>query len=199
MNKKLPYKPEISKEEVNELELLRYEGKITLIDSKAKLDRYKKFPEHEKLIGFDTETRPSFKKGVQYPCSLVQLAFSDEVVLFRLNKIGFPKILEEYLSFEQSKKIGIAIHDDIRQLQDINPFEARSFVDLNKLAPEIGFESIGAKRLTALVLGKKISKRQQVSNWEAKELSEGQIYYAATDAWICREIYLDFEQKKLLK
>ncbi len=185
-----PYRREISKEEINDLDLFSYKGKISIIDSKAKLDRFNKKLNGNNVIGFDTETRPSFKKGIQYPCSLVQLAFEDEVVLFRLNKIGFPEMLRDYLSEISHKKIGIALHDDIKQLKDIRDFEAQSFFDLNVECPKVGFESIGAKKLTAIVLGKKISKRQQVSNWEARELSPGQIAYAATDAWICREIYL---------
>ena len=197
-NSGFPYRREISKEEINFLEPFSYSGKITLIDSKAKLDRFTMGPRKGEVIGFDTETRPSFKKGVQYPCSLVQLAFEHEVVLFRLNRIGFPNMLTDILAAEISTKIGIAIKDDLRQLKDINPFEPASFVDLNELCPNIGFESIGAKRLTALVLGKKISKRQQVSNWDARTLTDAQIAYAATDAWICREIYLELGNKGLI-
>ena len=193
-----PYKRQISKEEIQHLDLFSYGGKITLIDSKAKLDRFNKKISRDEVIGFDTETRPSFKKGLQYDCSLVQMAFKDEVVLFRLNKIGFPNILLDMLAHIDFKKIGIAIHDDIRQLKQLNFFEAQNFVDLNTLCPQIGFESIGAKRLSALVLGKRISKRQQVSNWDARELSNAQISYAATDAWICREIYLRFLDKGLV-
>lgn len=198
INSSFPYRKEISKEEINDLELFSYSGKITIIDSKAKLDRYTRFPDIDAVIGFDTETRPSFKKGVQHPCSLVQLAFKDEVVLFRLNRIGFPSILKEFLEHQEQEKIGIAIRDDIRQLLDIKEFSPKTFVDLNELCPKIGFENIGAKRLTAMILGKKISKRQQVSNWENKELSPGQIKYAATDAWICREIYLELVKVGLI-
>ena len=172
--------------------------KITMIDTKAKLDKFKRLPNKKSVVGFDTETRPSFKKGMQYPCSLVQLAYEDEVVLFRLNNIGFPSILKDVLVNDEWTKIGIAIKDDLRQLNDISKFEASSFVDLNVVCPEIGFISIGAKRLTALVLGKRISKRQQVTNWNAERLSEAQIKYAATDAWICREIYLELRKKQLL-
>lgn len=193
-----PYRKGISKEEINDLDLLYYQGKITVIDSKAKLDKYTRFPDEDAVIGFDTETRPSFKKGIQYPCSLVQLAFKDEVVLFRLNKIGFPNILEEFLIHQEQKKIGIAIRDDLRQLLEFGAFKPAAFVDLNELAPSIGFENIGAKSLTAMILGKKISKRQQVSNWEAHDLSDAQILYAATDAWICREIFLELNSKGLV-
>jgi len=198
VNSSFPYRREISKEEINELELFSYTGKTTLIDTKAKLDRFKRLPDVNAVIGFDTETRPSFKKGLQYPCSLVQLAFKDEVILFRLNRIGFPSILKDFLANLDQLKIGIAIKDDIRQLMNIESFKPASFKDLNEICPKIGFESIGAKKLSALILGGKISKRQQVSNWNAKELSPGQIKYAATDAWICREIYLELLNKKLI-
>ena len=114
-------------------------------------------------------------------------------------RIGFPSILQDFLTQKDQKKIGIALHDDLRQLNDFNKFEPASFFDLNEECPKIGFESIGAKKLTALVSGKKISKRQQVSNWDAKELSPGQIKYAATDAWICREIYLELIKNKLFQ
>ena len=187
-----PYQRQISNEEIQLLDLFSYSGRITVIDSKAKLNRFNKKIAKKEVIGFDTETRPSFTKGLQYDCSLVQMAFEDEVVLFRLNKIGFPRVLLDMLSQIDFKKIGIAIHDDIKQLKALNFFEAQNFIDLNTLSPKIGFESIGAKRLSALVLGKRISKRQQVSNWDAAELSPAQIAYAATDAWICREIYLQF-------
>jgi len=150
------------------------------------------------IIGFDTETRPAFKKGVYYDCSLVQIALPGEVILFRLNKIGFPSILIDILSDESLHKIGIALHDDILQLKKIEPFEPNSFVDLNVICPKMGFESIGAKKLSALVLGIQISKRQQVSNWEKHELSDAQIRYAATDAWICREIFLKFRNQNLI-
>ena len=178
--------------------MLSFSGRVTMVDSPAKLRKMKKFPSGNGIAGFDTETRPSFRKGLQYPCSLVQVAFEEEVILIRLNKIGFPSILSDYLSDEGKVKIGIAIRDDIRQLQYLSRFSPASFMDLNEICPAIGFESIGAKRLTALILGKKISKRQQVSNWDARQLTEAQIRYAATDAWVCREIYLNLERKGLL-
>ena len=197
-NSTFPYKREISKEEIQKLEQYSYRNKTTLIDSQSKLNKLKvKLPKGE-IVGFDTETRPAFKKGVYYECSLVQIALPGEVILFRLNKIGFPSILIDILSDESLHKIGIALHDDILQLKKIESFEPSSFVDLNVICPKMGFESIGAKKLSALVLGIQISKRQQVSNWEAHELSDAQIRYAATDAWICREIFLKFRKQNLL-
>ena len=197
-NSAFPYKSEISKEEILKLDQYSYRNKTTLIDSQAKLDRLKVKLTKGEIIGFDTETRPAFKKGVYYDCSLVQIALPGEVILFRLNKIGFPSILIDILSDESLHKIGIALHDDILQLKKIEPFEPNSFVDLNVICPKMGFESIGAKKLSALVLGIQISKRQQVSNWEKHELSDAQIRYAATDAWICREIFLKFRNQNLI-
>ena len=184
-----PFKTSISKEEIELLDMFAYDGPLRIIDTKAKLDRFKKKIDPTEVIGFDTETRPAFKKGQYNDCSLVQLAFKDEVVLFRLHLIGFPTVISDLLSDERFTKIGIAIHDDLRELCNIRPFEPSKFVDLNVECPKIGFENIGAKKLTAMVLDKRISKRQQVSNWERKELTEAQVKYAATDAWICREIY----------
>ena len=192
-----PYNRHIGKEEIHDLEPLKLTGKIRVIDSRAKIDKFRRLPSKGEIVGFDTETRPSFKKGIRHRCSLVQLAFEDEIVLFRLNKFPFPDILADILSNEESK-VGIAIHDDIRQLKELRNFEERAFHDLNTIAPEVGFESIGARRLTALVLGKRLSKRQQLSNWEAADLSPAQIEYAAADAWICRKIYLEFRSKGLL-
>lgn len=196
-NENFPFKKEISKPEIEELDFYSFDGSIRIIDSRAKLDRFNKFPKTGEVIGFDTETRPAFKKGQYNDCALVQVAFPDEVVLFRLNKIGFPSILADLFSDEAFRKVGIAIHDDIKQLYKMKPFEASGFVDLNIECPKIGFENIGAKKLSAMVLEKRISKRQQVSNWEARELSAAQIKYAATDAWICREIYLKLQKEGL--
>lgn len=197
-NQAFPYKREISKDEILKLDQYSYRNKTTLIDSKAKLDNLKVKLNKGEIVGFDTETRPAFKKGVYYDCSLVQIALPNEVILFRLNKIGFPSILIDILSDDTLQKIGIALHDDIIQLKKIKSFEPNSFVDLNVICPKMGFESIGAKKLSALVLGIQISKRQQVSNWEAHELSDAQIRYAATDAWICREIFLKFRNQNLI-
>jgi len=193
-----PYKREISKEEIFNLNQYSYRNKTRLIDNPSKLDKLKVNLNKGEIIGFDTETRPAFKKGVFYDCSLVQLALPGEVILFRLNKIGFPPILKDILSNKSLYKIGIALHDDILQLKKLEQFEPKSFVDLNVICPKMGFESIGAKKLSALVLGINISKRQQVSNWEANKLSDAQIRYAATDAWICREIFLDFRKQNLI-
>ena len=125
--------------------------------------------------------------------SLIQFSTKDEVFLFRINIIGFDDMLIDLINDKKIKKIGIAIFDDIKSLQKIKEFESNSVIDLNKLALNLGFESIGAVKLSILILGFSISKSARLSNWEKKDLTTSQIEYAATDAWICNMIY-----KKLL-
>ena len=156
------------------------------------LDAYL-FLKKQKIIGFDTESRPTFKKGVSSDVSLIQFSTKDEVFLFRINIIGFDDMLIDLINDKKIKKIGIAIFDDIKSLQKIKEFESNSVIDLNKLALNLGFESIGAVKLSILILGFSISKSARLSNWEKKDLTTSQIEYAATDAWICNMIY-----KKLL-
>jgi len=181
----------ITKDEIKELPIERFQGEIVLIDEEQ--DAQAAFDEigKEKIIGIDTETKPAFKKGVFHKTALIQIATTKKVFLFRLNKIGFPIALAQLLSDPQIEKIGIAVIQDMKELkQQFMKFESKGVVDLNILCKTMGFENIGAKNLSALVLGHNISKRQQTSNWETPTLSDAQKYYAATDAWICREIYL---------
>jgi len=144
----------------------------------------------EKYLGFDTETKPSFRKGHKNKVSLIQFSTVDTAYLFRINKIGFPGDLSRILADAGITKIGVAVRDDIRYLRTLKKFNPDGFVDLQNYVKEFGIESSGLKKLTAIILGFRISKRQQVTDWEAKELTEAQQIYAATDAWVCREIYM---------
>lgn len=185
------FKKQLTKEEIPNYPVKRYEGEIILIDKDNQIDKAIKEIAKETIIGLDTETRPSFTKGNSYKTSLVQIATSEKVYLFRLNKIGFPIGLSKIFESKKIQKIGIALFQDLKEIRgQFSHFNAHEIVDLNVLCKNIGFENIGAKNLSMLVLGFNISKRQQTSNWEAPELSEAQLYYAATDAWICREIFL---------
>ena len=142
------------------------------------------------LIGFDTETRPSFRKGTQYYVSLLQLATPDTVFLVRLNHLGLPHPVQKILEDPKVVKIGAAVLDDLRALKKISiGFSPHSFFDLNEELKKVGFENVGVRNLAAMVLSIRISKAEQVSNWEATELTERQKIYAATDAWVCLEIY----------
>ena len=180
----------ISKEDIASFPLNKYNGIIELITNKKDAERAIEEIKKCKIIGMDTEARPAFRRGVSYPVSLLQMATDRKVYLFRLLKTGILPGILEILEDENLVKIGIAPGDDMKDLAKSRQFYPKNIVDLNKFAEQNGFESIGAKKLSAMVLGIRISKAQQVSNWEAIKLSEAQINYAATDAWICREIYL---------
>jgi len=190
MSKVEKYKKFIAKEDINLLELDKYNGETILVDTDAELEKACSEIEKCAIIGIDTETKPSFRKGQMNTVALLQIATDKKAYIVRLKKVKMSKRLADIFTNEAIKKIGIAIFDDLKDLKKIIPFTDKSVVDLNLLAPKLGFESIGAKKLSALVLGIRISKRQQVSNWELEKLSQAQIDYAATDAWICREIYL---------
>jgi len=191
MQERHVFQLEIEKEDIEKLALGGYEGPITLVDTVDELSQALPTILAEKIIGFDTETKPSFKKGVIHKVSLLQIATENHVFIIRLNKVGFCDELKQLFKAHDVLKIGIACMDDIKDLNKLaGNFLSHSIIDLNKECPKVGFRSIGAKKLSALVLGFKISKRQQTSNWEAETLSEAQLNYAATDAWICREIYL---------
>lgn len=190
------YRREISKEEVQNLPIDKYKGTVSIIDSPDQVEAACIKISRSEIIGIDTETKPAFKKGVSYKTALVQIAIETEVFLFRLNKIGLPQPLIKIFSDHSIEKIGIAVVQDFKELSsEYRRFNTQSVVDLNILCKTMGFENIGAKNLSAMVLGHNISKRQQTSNWENKELTEAQISYAATDAWICREIYLRLIQE----
>lgn len=190
------YLRKISKEEVKELPIKQFEGEIVLVDDLSNLQAAITEIKQEKCLGIDTETKPAFKKGVSHKTALIQIATAQKVFLFRLNKIGLPKELTKILNDRNTIKIGIAIIQDMKELrQQYHTFTSNEVIDLNILCAKMGFENIGAKNLSAMILEHNISKRQQTSNWETPELSEAQMRYAATDAWICREIYLKLLQE----
>lgn len=190
MSKASKFKKFITKEEINALELGKYSGDIVLVDTNEELIRACEEIRACRLIGIDTETKPSFKKGQINSVALLQIATDQKAYIIRLKSVTMGNELASIFSDETIVKVGIAVKDDLKDLKKLHNFEEKSIVDLNVFAPKLGFESIGAKKLSALVLGIRISKRQQVSNWEQKKLTNAQIVYAATDAWICREIYL---------
>ncbi len=179
----------ISKNEVNALPLLRFEGECVYIRDKSEVAEAVEYLKKFSLLGFDTETKPAFKKGQVFPVAILQLSTPDKAFLFRLLDIGLPDEIIELFEDPKITISGIGIHDDIKDLQKLRDFNPSRFVDLNVKAKELEFESIGARNLSAMFLGGRISKSQQVSNWENEELTEAQISYAATDAWICLGVY----------
>ncbi len=183
------YQNEISKEEVATLELIQYEGPIRVIDSMETFDEEIAQIEQEQILGFDTETRPSFKRGKGYPTSLIQISSLEKAWILRVNRFGYPKRLLELLSGEIPLKIGLGLQDDLRKLRADFQFEALGFLDLQSYVEAFRIDEKGLKKISGIVLNRRISKSQQVSNWDADVLSEAQLRYAATDAWICLMIY----------
>lgn len=184
-----PFQESVSNDELNTLEYRSFGGSIFFIDTIGKFYEVLPLLKKHKILGFDTETKPCFKRGVTHKVALLQLSSNDEAFLFRLNTIGLPEELAEILSNPEVIKTGAAIHDDIKLLQIRRKFQPGGFVELQTLVGKYGIKDLGLKKMAAIVLGFKISKRQQVTNWDAKELTGLQILYAATDAWICYRIY----------
>ncbi|PIB34484.1 3'-5' exonuclease [Reichenbachiella sp. 5M10] len=184
----------ITKQEVNELPLIKYEGKSIVVEDEAGAIEAARFLSQFSLLGFDTETKPAFKKGQFFPVALLQLATPERVYLIRLLQTGLPQAIVDL--FEDPKIIiaGIGIRDDIKDLKKMKDFKPAGFVDLNEKARALGFESIGARNFAGMFMDGRISKSQQVSNWENEELTDAQISYAATDAWICIDVYNQMDE-----
>jgi len=188
----------ITKEAIQQLPLISFEGEIHIIDDPDKcLQATQQLRKHD-FLGFDTETKPTFVKGQYNPTALIQLASADEAFLFRLNKLGYPKCLFDLMEDSAITKLGISILDDLKDLKKLRHFEPRGFIDLNHTAKELGIDHIGVRKLAAIFLEYRISKNKQVSNWENEELTPGQQRYAATDAWICLEIHNQLVRKGYL-
>jgi ribonuclease D len=183
------YQENITAEELAECELTWFRGEIVLVEDMETF--HEVFPRllGSVLLGFDTETKPNFKKGRKNIVSLIQLSNEDIACLFRINKIGIPEDLIRLLSDPSVIKAGVAVHDDIRFLKGVKKFIPEGFIDLQGFVKDFGIQSSGLKKLAAIVLGFRISKRQQVTDWEADQLTEAQQIYAATDAWVCHQIY----------
>ncbi|WP_421904099.1 3'-5' exonuclease [Maridesulfovibrio sp.] len=192
------YKKKFTKDEINEMPLRQYEGPIKLIDREEDVPAAIEELSSCALLGFDTETRPVFRKGVSYPPSLIQLATEDCVYLLHLNHISLSDHIKEVLSSADIIKTGVAVINDVKELRDVSPFEGKGFVDLGDLARSLEMQTNGLRNLAANLLGFRISKGVQCSNWGRKELTPQQITYAATDAWVSREIYLKFQELGVL-
>ena len=186
------YSESITPKEMENLEFASFPGKIYVIDSVgAEFNRAIAYLRSQKIIGFDTETRPTFSQDQpRYGVALLQLSGPDKAFLFRINKMGMHRRLCNLMASEKIVKVGAAIHDDIKGRQKKHDFVPASFVDLQKIVCEWGIRDKSVKKMAAIILGFRVSKTQQLSNWEAERLSESQAKYAATDAWVCREMYL---------
>jgi len=184
----------IEPDELNSLPLRSFQGTIHVITNPTEAAEAIRRLSRAEIVGFDTETKPTFKKGKLNPVSLLQLATRNEAFLFRMNKLGHYPDLGDLLTQSNPLKIGAAIHEDIRALKAVYPQQTDGFIDLQDIVKNYGIENIGVKKMAAIVLGIRISKSQQLSNWEADTLTEAQMVYAATDAWVSLEIYLKLIQ-----
>jgi ribonuclease D len=181
---------QITKAEINELPMIAWEGPIEVLEDEASMSAaIKKLLEEETHLGFDTETRPTFKKGQYYPPALIQLATAETVYLFRICEIKTLAPLLPILQSETILKTGVAIQDDVKELRAMEDFEPGGFFEIANLTSQLGYQNKGLRALAALLMKGRISKAAQVSNWARPELDRKQIRYAATDAWISREIY----------
>ena len=179
----------ISREELASLPIRRYEGEVRLVESAQALADEAAAIRRESVLGFDTETRPAFRKGESYPPSLVQLAGEAVVWLFPLQRLDCSTVLREIFQSE-NPKAGIGVADDLKQMKKVFAFEEANVVDVGALARRHGVEQTGLRNLAGLVLGYRIPKGSRTSNWGAARLTRQQIAYAAMDAWAARALYL---------
>lgn len=179
----------ISNEQTALLPAVEFRGKILLVEQERDIAEACKQLAQQPQIGFDTETRPSFRPGVTFRVSLLQLSTPTVCYLFRLNKIPLAKPILQLLENKEVLKIGADVAGDLRSLRQIRNFRDGGFVDLQTIAPQWGIEEKSLRKLSAIVLGQRVSKAQRLSNWEAATLTDKQQLYAATDAWVCTRIY----------
>ena len=186
-------------EAIETMPLASFPGEIYVIDSLS--EDYRKavrYLKRQKILGFDTETKPCFTPRTPNPgVALLQLSGGGKAFLFRIKSLGMQRALCNILANPDIVKVGAATTDDVRGLQRYAKFKPASFVDLQKIVPEWGIRDKSVKKMAAIILGVKVSKTQQLSNWEADKLSDPQMKYAATDAWICREMYLKLKNTEL--
>ena len=187
-------KNKLSKNEINSLPLRYYNGPIRIIQTAEQAKDACTILIKEKLLGVDTETRPTFIKGQSYLPSLLQLAGKKVVYLFQLSKCGLPDSITNLLSNVNIIKSGVAINQDLIELQQILNFEPGGFIDLGDIARSKGLPHHGLRGLAAYLLNFRISKSSRTSNWSANQLTKKQIKYAATDAWLGRKLYLKYKQ-----
>lgn len=188
-HRKNKFAAKIGNDETAALPAIEFGGEIRVVEEERDVAAACSYLMRQPLLGFDTETRPSFKAGVTYRVALLQLSTPRRCYLFRLNRMRFEKQLVKLLENKAILKIGADVAGDIRSLLALRRFRPGGFVDLQQLAPDWGIEEKSLRKLSAIVLGKRVSKAQRLSNWEAAQLTEKQMRYAATDAWICPEIY----------
>lgn len=191
----MSYKTRIDKSEISAMPTVAFEGRIITIDTPQAVDQAIIALSKESHVGIDTETRPSFRKGVQHDVSLIQLSTADTCFLIRLNRTGMPASLVSFLENKDIAKIGLSLHDDYQALCKRRKFKAGGFIDLQKEVGKYGIEEMSLQKIFAIMFTQRISKSQQLTNWENDVLTDKQKLYAATDAWACLKIYNELNQR----
>ena len=183
-------KSTITKAEIAQMPIVQFPGRIFVIYTETDAEKAVAYLKSQQIVGVDTETRPSFKRGRSHKVALLQIATTDTCFLFRLNQIGMPAILQDFLMGD-TLKIGLSLKDDFMMLSRRKAVHAEEghWIEVQDYVGRFGIEDRSLQKIFANLFGKKISKAQRLSNWEAESLSDSQINYAATDAWACVEIY----------
>jgi len=184
------------KNKITTLKRVTFKGKIVVVLSQEEADRSVDYLLTQQVLGFDTETRPAFKKGTHFKCSLLQVATDDCCFLFRLNHLGLSPSIIRLLSDKQVTKVGLAWSNDILSLHELGGFEPGNFIDLQNMAREMGIEDQSLVKIYANLFHERISKKERLSNWERDILTDGQKNYAAIDAWACVKIYRELLRLK---
>ena len=187
----------VAKEDVINYPLINFKGNIHVVSKLSDLIKYCDILSKKHIVGFDTETKPAFKKGVSYNISVLQLSADNDIFIFRIDKTGLNSKIIDVLSDPDILKVGIDIKNDLIGLKKITQFKESNFLDLNVLAVQKGFKSIGAVKLCIMLLGYRISKSQRLTDWSADNLTAAQLQYAAIDAWICPMILAAFKKNLL--
>lgn len=179
----------ITKEQLSAMPTVCFPGHITIVDDLDAAKSALSYLRKAHVVGFDTETKPSFRKGHTNSVALIQISTLDHCFLFRLKKLGFIEELKAFMEDESVKKIGLSLHDDFLVLNRVMEFEPRGFVDLQSIVKDFGIHDISLQKIYGIIFNERISKSQRLSNWEASSLSESQQNYASIDAWACLRIY----------
>lgn len=186
----------ITKDEIATMPLEEFTGRIIVIQNEKDTEKAVAYLSTFPIVGFDTETRPSFRKGQTHKVALMQISADEECFLFRLNHIGIPSCLQQFLANEHIRKIGLSLRDDFGALRKRIAIEPGGFLDLQPYVGQFGIEDASLQKIYAILFGKKISKGQRLTNWEADILSDAQKKYASLDAWACLKIYKVLEAEK---
>lgn len=192
------FRSKITKEELNQYPVISFEGEIIVIDNVDRIAGAVEDLRQSRFLGVDTETRPSFTRGIRHKISLLQISSLERCYLFRLNKTGFTKELAGLLADEKIMKIGLALKDDFAGLNKLLKFKPANHVDIQAIAKDYGILELGLQKIFALIFERKISKAQQLTNWESAELTDQQQQYAATDAWATLLIYMQLQYEEKL-